>query len=442
MGTPKQKTERKVIPLMPIRVEREFLDFPLHRLTGRGKNNTLEKIEIEGVDQDGNQLLWRVTANAQYGAPGELAYKLDRLYIDRLLDKAGTKKPKYIPLGTISEIAKVLGRDNSGHSLRQIRNALKQNALAGLEIKKTIILKDGSEDCFEGCFTRYSVFFRGEKLPNGSRADRTWIVLSDPWHWLLNSVGTRPLNYEYLQILPPMAQRFYELVTPKVFGCLKYGRPFARYTYSEFCRNAPQTRYLKWEQVKKQMYKVLRHHKNSGYLESVGYQQFKDEVGRLDWEMQLIPGPLALLEFDKFTRGKVEARASGRKALPQKDELSEEEKKQRELVVRFWKAKGIEPTIFLKKDLKIANELLERLGQEKASFVVEHAATAKKPADVFGGVKYHLTQALDAFEKQKEKHRHHRLREQRRQNTETLPYSQEDLLKNLERFKLKWRPPD
>ena len=51
-------------------------------------------------------------------------------------------------------------------------------------------------------------------------------------------------------------------------------------------------------------------------------------------------------------------------------------------------------------------------------------------------------EALDAFEKQKEKHRHHRLREQRRQNTETAPYSQEDLLKNLERFKLKWRPPD
>lgn len=39
----------------------------------------------------------------------------------------------------------------------------------------------------------------------------------------------------------------------KVFGYLKYGRPFARYAYSEFCRNAPQMWYLEWNQVKKQM---------------------------------------------------------------------------------------------------------------------------------------------------------------------------------------------
>jgi hypothetical protein len=39
----------------------------------------------------------------------------------------------------------------------------------------------------------------------------------------------------------------------KVFGYLKYGRTFARYAYSKFCRNAPQMWYLEWEQVKKQM---------------------------------------------------------------------------------------------------------------------------------------------------------------------------------------------
>lgn len=39
----------------------------------------------------------------------------------------------------------------------------------------------------------------------------------------------------------------------KVFDYLKYGRTFARYAYSEFCRNAPQMWYLEWEQVKKQM---------------------------------------------------------------------------------------------------------------------------------------------------------------------------------------------
>lgn len=42
-----------------------------------------------------------------------------------------------------------------------------------------------------------------------------------------------------------------------------------------------------------------------------------------------------------------------------------------------------------------------------------------------------------AFEKQKEKHRPQLVRERQRQNTEPPPYSQDDLLKNLERFKFK-----
>jgi hypothetical protein len=119
---------------------------------------------------------------------------------------------------------------------------------------------------------------------------------------VLNNAGTRPLDYDYLKVLPPTAQRFYELVSPQVFAAIKHKLPFAKYTYSNFCIYSALTRYTSAKQVKKQMYKVMQPHKRSGYLETVAFEETVDGDGTPDWWMHLIPGEKAHSEFRQFSQ--------------------------------------------------------------------------------------------------------------------------------------------
>ena len=67
-------------------------------------------------------------------------------------------------------------------------------------------------------------------------------------------------------MLQPASQRFYELLSFQMYGALKFARPRARLVYSEYCTYAPQTRYLEFDRVKKQMHKVHAPHRKSGYI--------------------------------------------------------------------------------------------------------------------------------------------------------------------------------
>ncbi len=160
--------------------------------------------------------------------------------------------------------------------------------------------------------TRYGVVFTGEKLPNGDKADATYILLHDLYREILNSAPTRPLDYEYLRELTPTAQRFYELLSYQVYGALK-SRRLAKMLYSEFCTYAPQSRYYTWEQVKKQMYKLHKPHLKSGYIESISYEQMRGEDGTLDWLFSYVPGRKAKGEHTFATTAK--------KSLPRAKEI-------------------------------------------------------------------------------------------------------------------------
>jgi hypothetical protein len=99
-----------------------------------------------------------------------------------------------------------------------------------------------------------------------------------------------------------MAQRAYELVSFKLFAALKHRRPTAKLGYAEYCLFAPQQRYLTYDQLKKQMYKVHRPHTASGYFLKVQYEATTDDDGLPDWLMHYTPGPKARTEYAAFMR--------------------------------------------------------------------------------------------------------------------------------------------
>jgi hypothetical protein len=289
-----QELERgQLLSLNTIRTESALVRFPVHRLSNGGSVN----IEIRESNDEGElKTKWKVSYNSEYGQPGALAYKIDTLAVNRKFDEIGRPLPALIRLESVATIAKELGSNRV-----EIKKALYQNAFAAITAKMSYKGKDGAEKTIEAAFTRYSIIFTGETLPDGRKADAVYLLLNEIYREILNTAQIRPLDYDYLKELSPGAQRFYELLSFQIFGALANERPRAKMLYSYYCTRAPQTRYFDYEHVKKQMYKVHAPHKKSGYISAVEFKETADTEGRADWEMLYTPGRKAKAEFRAFS---------------------------------------------------------------------------------------------------------------------------------------------
>jgi hypothetical protein len=271
-----------------IRVETALSRFPIHRIAKKGTVS----IDLQRISNTGEaDFRWEVTYNTKHGQPGPLAYKVDTLVVNRRIDEARRPIPEVIRLGSLSSICEELGLADSGGNIADVKRALHQNASAYITAKLRYKLKSGRERWGEIGYTRYSVIFTGEMLPNGQPADAVYILPNPSYRDLLNQVEVRPLDYDYLVELAPGPQRLYELLSFPMYGAMANGRSHAKLVYSEYCLYAPQTRYCIFDQVKKQMYKIHVPHRQSGYIARTEYRQITDRQGNPDWEMLYMPGP-------------------------------------------------------------------------------------------------------------------------------------------------------
>jgi hypothetical protein len=293
---PSPSPQPELPPLNRIRVETALSRFPVHRLVRKGTIAIDLKRSTEDAQTD---FRWKVSYNSEFGQPGPLAYKIDTLIVNRRVDEAPRPLPEVIKLGSLREICR--DAKITDHNTDLVKLALHQNASAYITAKVTYKTRSGREKRAEIGYTRYSVVFTGETLPDGTKADAVYIVINPSYRDMLNQVEVRPLDYDYLQQLSPGSQRLYELLSFQIYGALASGRPRAKMLYSDYCRYAPQTRYPDFEHVKKQMYKVHLPHRESGYLAKVEYQECTDREGHPDWEMLYTPGPKAVAEFQAFT---------------------------------------------------------------------------------------------------------------------------------------------
>ncbi len=290
----------ELIPQNTIRIETALSRFPVHKLAKQRGGITIDIRETTSAGE--LKTKWKVSYNNEYGQPGALAYKVDTLIVNRRIDDERPYIPKVIKLGSLREVCKELGMRFSGANTNDVKKALMQNVGAIITAKLSYKATDGTERTVEAGFSRYSVIFTGERFPDGRKANAVYILLNDIYLKVLNEAQTRPLDYDYLRDLPPTAQRFYELIGFQIYAVLKHERPRARLSYADFCTRAPQTRYLDWEHVRKQMYKVHAPHLRSGYLAGVEFQEQQTASGEPDWIMLYTPGRRALTEFQQASR--------------------------------------------------------------------------------------------------------------------------------------------
>lgn len=277
-----------------IRTETVFSRLPIHNLAKTGS----VRIEIKRkTASGGTDLLWEVSYNERHGQPRQLAYKIDTLIVNRKIDEGGRPVPKLICLGSLSDICRAFNLAESGTNIKGIKAALLQNASAFITAKLSYKDRGGESRRLEAGFTRYAVIFTGQRLPDGRPADAVYLALTDPYWEVLNHAPVRPLDYEYLKALTPTAQRFYEIVSYRMFAALKHRRPEAKLGYAEYCTYSAQTRHFDYDHFKKQMYKIHQVHLKSGYLSKVRIEQVIDAEGKPDWMMNYAPGVRAHAEY-------------------------------------------------------------------------------------------------------------------------------------------------
>jgi hypothetical protein len=270
-------------------------EMPVHQLSKKGG----QEIRIIRRPPNGGQvtLYWKVEPNAAAGHPGQLAYRLDTWVIKRHLDQLPRPIPRLIRVGDLRQIAREL---DLGGDTNAVKRAFEQNASAFIRAKVAYRTRDGREETFEGYFNRYNVFFRGQSLPGGERAETVYVSLNDPYHALINGSTWRPLDYGYLRTLTPAAQRLYELVSPKIFAAIKNGHPSAWIRYSDFCLLAVAKRQQTKRRMQSQMAAVHQPHLDAGYFSAITWRSERAADGTLDWTIHYAPGPRARAEFEAF----------------------------------------------------------------------------------------------------------------------------------------------
>ncbi|HEX7362272.1 MAG TPA: hypothetical protein VF283_17410 [Bryobacteraceae bacterium] len=293
-----------LFPSTITRVETALSKFPVHNLS---KTESIA-IHIYRKGQAGEaDVHWTVSTSREYGEPRQLAYKVDTLIVNRKIDEASRPIPRILRLGSFRDLCQQLDLSPSGDNFSGLRLALLQNASAFITAKLTYRAADGSTKKLEAGFSRYSVVFTGDEMPNGYRADAVHILLNEQYWKLLNKAQFRPLDYDYQKSLKPAAHRFYELVSFPMYGCLSRGHIQAKLLYSDYCLRAPQQRYFDRARMQKQMYKVHKPHLDSEYIAKIQYVKTVDTEGAPDWEMCYSPGPRARAHFNFFRRTAVES---------------------------------------------------------------------------------------------------------------------------------------
>ena len=359
-----------ITPLDAIRTETVLSRLPIHNLSKKGKVD----IHITKRNERGEvELNWKVIPNPTIGEPRQLAYKLDTIVINRRLDEAPRPIPEIIYLGSLRDIAREL---NLGNDTPAVKKALRQNAHLVLVVKIKYLDKDGRQQVAEFENTRYGVIFTGEQLPNGSKADGVYLTLNPPYRQVLNNAPVRPLDYNYLKELTPAAQRFYEIVSYRMFAAIKFKHPRVKLPYSEYCTFSAQQRYYDFDHVKKQMYKVHKPHLASGYIQKVSFKAATDSNGKPDWLMCYVPGQKARAEFKAFN-----GKHSKNDLLDQESVLPLETSEAgagddaQNLVQYFHKCfRHADTTTPTAKDLELAAAWITQYGGEQSRFIVDYSA--------------------------------------------------------------------
>lgn len=249
------------------RAERNFLKYPFFD-TSKSSTRGMIRIEETVHTEEGTvELLWEVSRHLDRKFPGELACKIHRQVVERIVSE--TRKPisGLIRLGSYRDICNMLGIEYTGKQAAAIKDTLRDVQFTGVRAQWTFYSKT-KKGYIDDSFHLYDrIIFTGQYLPNGEIADAIYIVLGS---WYVESVNANyvvPLDFNYHKELKgTIATRMYEWLSLNFFVALDNGRSSIRPRYSTIGRDFPLVvQNAKWK-AKQQLKDAHRQHAASGYL--------------------------------------------------------------------------------------------------------------------------------------------------------------------------------
>ena len=289
-----------VLPPDIIRSEVNFLALPFFALSRRDTHGRM-KTEYHATVQRGGdrvEVSWKVLAHQEYGYPGPFDREVHKA-IEHLVSEMRPPLENPILLGSLYNIAKLMGLQFSGRASQDIKKAIQRIKVTVLESKGTFYQKGRSRWATD-TFNLYDrVVFLGETLPDGTTADTNYLFFSS---WYLDNINARyvkPLDYAFSRSLHGhVASRLYELLGLKFYGMAPH--PFIRYRYSTLCQLLPVTRHRHLSQAKQKLDLAHQELIRTAFFRDVEWAKIPGESN--DWYVTYWPGPRAKEELRRFPR--------------------------------------------------------------------------------------------------------------------------------------------
>ena len=270
---------------------------------GLKKKVKIEYRHVERIGERDVEVLWKVSANAEYGYPGPLSEAVHTAVM-QIVTEHGFPIQNPITF-TIYDVCKRLESKPSGRTRRQVKDAIRATRLAGVEIKRSFTTKNQRRLSFEDIQNLYSrvIFFGDEDPETGESIEYSAVWLADFYVDSLNSGYFRPIDFEYYKLI-----RKASFASPKIYNylgyrfstsCFKHNNEYARVDYDKLAIIADVKRQPNKSSAKQKLAKAHRVLQETDFLDSAPVWQIeKQGRGKPDkFYILYYPGKRALEEY-------------------------------------------------------------------------------------------------------------------------------------------------
>ena len=293
---PQERKNSELPQNPPALAEVNLMKHPFFLLSKKDGKRLLKKALQEGpqigcclVEADGRIRVWEVHPNVKWGYPGPLDKKVFTA-VQKLATERGWPPPNPFPLGSLRGLCRLVGKSGSGRDIAELKASLERIGVTAIRTDAFYLKEEGrywKEEEGGGTFTLWSVFWRGEELPDGRRAEGVYLWFHPPFYWSLLAYYVKPVDFDYYMGLPPLAQRIYELVGLKFFG--RRDSPYVRFEYEEYCRLLPITPQRHLSLARRVLDRAHRVLEGTGFLAEVRWEGPREGP----WSLLYFPGPRA-----------------------------------------------------------------------------------------------------------------------------------------------------
>ena len=285
--------DRDITTIKIIKTEVNINRNPFFCLSDKDIPDTLKIERKDTVEIDGQKVnvLWKVSANPEYGYPGPFAKKVHKAF-EVLFSQHGFPLTKVFPF-SIYQLLEIMNVSKKGQNYKSVRNAIQQMVSTTIEAKGSFYHKGKQRYIADTYHLFDRVIFKGESEPDGKLSENNYVFISDAYLDSINSFYIKDIDWKYYQQLENVTTaRLYEVLDMLFYPVINKKLVNLKISYKKLCEYMPLKQASFIAKAKQQL---DRHHNilvKTGFLAGYKYEQKETSKGN-DFNILYYPGALA-----------------------------------------------------------------------------------------------------------------------------------------------------